>query len=123
MLNSLTSPNRHEQMPLAYYSLSLSDLIKGRIEHTLQRLKVSAPLAYILLCMGSVYHCSVERAAWLLLIADSPQEDQLSAFQTLQRRCLLEGDRTTGQVSYHLHSLIRSVALQHLSTLDEDKVP
>jgi hypothetical protein len=75
-----------------------------------------------LLCMGSVYRCSVERAAWLLLIADSPKEAQLSAFQTLQRRCLLEGDRTSGQVTYHLHSLIRSVALQHLPTLDLDKL-
>jgi hypothetical protein len=66
--------------------------------------------------------CSVERAAWLLLIADSPREEQTSAFQTLQRRFLLEGDRTSGQISYQLHSLIRSVALQHLSRLDADKV-
>ncbi len=118
---TLDGPNHREQMSLAYYSLSLSDLVKGRIEHTLQRLSASAPLAYILLCMGSVYRCPVERAAWLILIADSPREDQISAFQTLQRHFLLEGDRTSGQVSYHLHSLVRSVALQHLSTLDEDK--
>jgi hypothetical protein len=118
----LASPPPREQITLAYYSLSLSDLVKTRIEHSLQRLKASAPLAYILLCMGSVYRCSVERAAWLLLIADSPKEAQLSAFQTLQRRCLLEGDRTSGQVTYHLHSLIRSVALQHLPTLDLDKL-
>ncbi len=119
---ALASPNHYEQITLAYYSLSLSDLVKGRIEHSLQRLKASAPLAYILLCMGSVYCCSVERAAWLLLIADSPKEAQLSAFQTLQRRCLLEGDLATGQVTYHIHSLIRSVALQHLSTLDTDNL-
>jgi hypothetical protein len=114
------TPHR-EQITLAYYSLSLSDLVKSRIDRTLHRLRATAPLAYILLCMGSVYRCSVERAAWLLLIKDSPKESQTSAFQTLQRRCFLEVDPITGQVSYRLHSLIRSVALQHLTALDSNK--
>ena len=109
------------QITLAYYSLSLADLVRSRIEHTLQRLKASSPLAYALLCMGSVYRRPVERAAWLILIADAPIETRLLAFQTLQRRFLLEADRTTGQISYHLHSLIRSVVLQHLPAMDSKR--
>ena len=71
--------------------------------------------------MGSVYRRPVERAAWLILIADAPIETRLLAFQTLQRCFLLEADRTTGQISYHLHSLIHSVVLQHLPAMDSKK--
>jgi hypothetical protein len=103
-----------DSVTLANYSINLTDLVKCRIERTLTRLRVSSPLAYVLLCMGSTYRCSVERTAWLLLIADSPKEAQIIAFQTLQRRFLLETDSKVGRVFYRLHSLIRSIALQHL---------
>jgi hypothetical protein len=103
-----------DSVTLANYSINLTDLVKCRIERTFIRLRVSSPLAYILLCMGATYRCSVERTAWLLLIADSPKEAQIIAFQTLQRRFLLETDSKVGRVFYRLHSLIRSIALQHL---------
>lgn len=104
-----------DSVTLANYSISLTDLVKCRVEKTFTRLRVSSPLAYVLLCMGATYRCSVERTAWLILIADSPKSAQLTAFQTLQRRFLLETDYTVGRVLYRLHSLIRSIALQHLA--------
>ncbi len=103
---------------LADYSINLTDLVKYRIERTFTRLQVSSPLAYVLLCMSATYRCSVERTAWLILIADSPKEAQITAFQTLQRRFLLETDYTLGRVLYRLHSLIRSIALQHLANFE-----
>ncbi|WP_341739985.1 NB-ARC domain-containing protein [Microcoleus sp. CAWBG640] len=103
-----------DSVTLANYSINLTDLVKCRIERTFIRLRVSSPLAYILLCMGATYRCSVERTAWLLLIAECPKEAQIIAFQTLQRRFLLETDSKAGRVFYRLHSLIRSIALQHL---------
>ncbi|MEH2261910.1 ATP-binding protein [Nostoc sp.] len=104
-----------DSVTLANYSVSLTDLVKCRVERTFTRLCISSPLAYVLLCMGATYRCSVERTAWLILIADSSKEAQLTAFQTLQRRFLLETDYTVGRVLYRLHSLIRSIALQHLT--------
>lgn len=109
-----------EPVTLAYYSIDLTDLVKCRIERTFTRLQVSSPLAYILLCMGATYRCSVERTAWLILIADAPKEAQITAFQALQRRFILESDRSVERVLYRLHSLIRSIALQHLSNLESE---
>lgn len=105
-------------MTLTDYSINLTDLVKCRIQRTFTRLQVSSPLAYVLLCMSATYRCSVERTAWLILIADSPKEAQTTAFQTLQRRFLLETDYTVGRVLYRLHSLIRSIALQHLANFE-----
>lgn len=104
-----------DSVTLTHYSINLTDLVKYRIERTFTRLQVSSPLAYALLCMSATYRCSVERTAWLILIADSSKEAQLTAFQTLQRRFLLETEYTVGRVFYRLHSLIRSIALQHLA--------
>lgn len=104
-----------DSMTLTHYSISLTDLVKCRIERTFSSLQISSPLAYVLLYMGATYRCSVERTAWLILIADSPKEAQITAFQILQRRFLLETDYTLGRVLYRLHSLIRSIALQHLT--------
>lgn len=107
-------------MTLAYYSIDLTDLVKYRIKRTFSRLQVSSPLAYSLLCMGATYRCSVERTAWLILIVDAPKEAQIIAFQALQRRFLLESDRNCDRVLYRLHSLIRSIALQHLNNLESE---
>ena len=73
-----------------------------------------------MLCIGATYRCSVERTAWLVLIADAPKEAQITAFQALQRRFLLESDRSVNRVLYRLHSLIRSIALQHLNNLESE---
>lgn len=120
--NKITSStdSNAEPVTLAYYSIDLTDLVKGRIERTFSRLQVSSPLAYSLLCMGAIYRCSVERIAWLILIADAPKEAQITAFQALQRRFLLESDRSCDRVLYRLHSLIRSIALQHLNNLQSE---
>lgn len=109
-----------EPITLAYFSINLTDLVKYRIERTFSRLQVSSPLAYTLLCMGATYRCSAERTAWLVLIADAPKEEQITAFQALQRRFLLESDRSVNRVLYRLHSLIRSIALQHLNNLESE---
>lgn len=107
---------------LAHYSINLTDLVKSRIERTFSRLKVSSPVAYMLLCMGATYRCAVERNAWLILIMDSSKESQIIAFQTLQRRFLLETESCSERVFYRLHSLIRSIALQHLVNFQSEVV-
>jgi len=56
----------------------------------------------------------MERGAWLYLLDGYPQEEVSWAFQTLQRRFLLEAQSTRNQRLYRLHSLIRRIAYAHL---------
>lgn len=107
-----------EGLNLANYSPNLTDLVEQRVEQSFDRLRSSHPLAYQLLCMGSVFRRSVEREGWLFLICDASQTEQRLAFQTLQRRFLIEADLGKSKVLYRLHSLIQSVALKHLDQLE-----
>lgn len=119
-VHDLTS---EDKLNLDRYSLNLTDLVKQRVERTFERLLKSSPLACLLLCMGATYRCAVERSAWLFLIGDYPIEDQRLAFQTLQRRFLLEEESTHHKVLYRLHSLIHQVALDHLSQIEAEILP
>ena len=117
--------NSQEQMGkvehnLSGYSINLIDLVEQRVNHSFDRLRRSQPLSHQLLCMGSVFRCSVEREGWLFLIGDSPKSEQVVAFQILQRRFLVEEDLSGDRVLYRLHSLIRSVANQQLDLLDAE---
>jgi hypothetical protein len=102
---------------IANYSVKLADLVEQRVEKAFEQLKQIHFHAYTLLCMGAVYRCGVERTGWLCMINDLPKAEQVKAWQTLQRRFLLEESMNSNTVIYRLHNLIRSVALQHLERL------
>jgi DNA-binding CsgD family transcriptional regulator len=102
---------------ISNYSVNLTDLVEQRVEKALEQLKQSNLLAYTLLCMGSVYRCGVERAGWIFMVNNASKQEQINAWQALQRRFLLEESVNNNKVLYRLHSLIRSVALQHLNQL------
>ncbi|NJO20170.1 MAG: ATP-binding protein, partial [Spirulinaceae cyanobacterium RM2_2_10] len=107
------------QPRLDRYSIPLRDLVKKRVEQTFQRLYRAHPLACLLLCMGAAARRALEREGWLFLISEYPSEDQQAAFQALQRRFLLESEQSKHRRRYRLHSLIRSVASEHLLQLEE----
>jgi hypothetical protein len=96
------------------YSIPLAEKVKTRIERTFDRLRHAEPLACRLLCMASKIRVPVEREAWLFLLCDVPHEEALWAFQTLQRRFLLEVQATKTRRLYRLHSLICRIAYAHL---------
>jgi adenylate kinase family enzyme len=101
------------------YSCDLTDLVRSRLAHTLDRLEQQDPLAHHLLCMGAIYRPAVNRESWLALMMPDVQRSQLiDAFQTLQRRFLLEPEHSTPQqVLYRLHNLVRCTALDRLDRL------
>jgi hypothetical protein len=106
-----------ELSTLSNYSVNLADLVEQRVEKAFEQLKQANFHAYTLLCMGAVYRCGAERTGWLSMINEVPKPEQVNAWQTLQRRFLLEESMDNNKVVYRLHSLIRSVALQHLKQL------
>ncbi|MBD2772366.1 ATP-binding protein [Iningainema tapete] len=121
--NAPEEKSRQDKPRLDRYSIGLADLVKKRIDQTFTRLYQTEPLACLMLCQGAVYRRAVERSAWLLMIAEYPDEAQVSAFQSLQRRFLLEEEYTKHKVLYRLHSLIRRVALDHLAKLEVEVSP
>mgnify|MGYP002776988313 CR=1 FL=1 len=100
---------------LSCYRPQLQDMVRDRIELTFQRLRVAHPLAYRLLVMAAVYRRAVEPGAWYRLIDEYSSELIRPAFNSLERRYLIERERYQTQVLYRQHSLIRCVALKHLS--------
>ena len=113
---SQNSPPAHH-LSLSYYSPNLAELVERRVQRSIENLKAQHELAYRLLCMGSIFRGSIERTAWLIQIGEASKREQLDAFQALQRRFLLEEDLLNGRIRYRLHSLIRSVALEHLDQM------
>jgi hypothetical protein len=73
-----------------------------------------------MLCQGAVYRRAVEHQAWLLMVCEYPDEAQVLAFQTLQRRFLLEEECTERKVLYRLYSLIRRVAIDYRPQIEQD---
>ncbi|OKH55531.1 hypothetical protein NIES2101_03875 [Calothrix sp. HK-06] len=121
--NASEDKSQHDKPRLDRYSIALTDLVKKRVDRTFSRLYQTEPLACLMLCQGAVYRRAVERPAWLLMIGEYPLEAQASAFQSLQRRFLLEEEYTQHKVFYRLHSLIRRVALDHLPKLEVEVLP
>lgn len=121
--NSAEEVCREDKPRLDRYSINLTEIVKMRVEKTFTRLFKSSPLACLMLCMGAKYRRPVERRAWLMLIDEYSEESVLIAFQTLQRRCLLEEEYTPRKVLYRLHSLIRRVALDNLSKIEDEILP
>ncbi|KAB8333141.1 ATP-binding protein [Scytonema tolypothrichoides VB-61278] len=116
--NAPEEKSKQDKPRLDRYSIALTDLVKVRIERTFTRLYQAEPLACLMLCQGAVYRRAVERPAWLLIIGEYASEAQTLAFQSLQRRFLLEEEYTEHRVFYRLHSLIRRVALDYLQKLE-----
>lgn len=119
-LHSINQQQQHDMLNLANYSLSLTDLVEQRVEQTFKRLREQYFLAYQLLCMGSIFRGAVDKEGWYFLICNATPKEQIIAFQTLQRRFLLDVHLENSKVRYRLHSLIRSVALEHLEQLDTE---
>ncbi len=115
--------SRQDKPRLDRYSIGLTDLVKKRVDRTFTRLYQSDRLACLMLCQGAVYRRAVERQAWLLMICEYPYEAQVLAFQTLQRRFLLEEECTERKVLYRLHSLIRRVAIDRLPKIEQEVLP
>ncbi|MFE4107597.1 NB-ARC domain-containing protein [Almyronema epifaneia] len=116
-----TSKNQQSYPKLDAYSLDLAELVQKRIQRSLDQLEKTAPLAHQLLCMGATYRQAVERQAWLCLMTESSTEALNTAFQVLQRRFLLEPERTSSRILYRLHNLIRCTALARLKTWKHGK--
>ncbi|MCZ8056296.1 MAG: hypothetical protein ACK5TF_05780 [bacterium] len=117
--NSSEERSKSDRPRLDRYSLDLESLVKTRIEKTFERLYRTHPLAYQLLSMGAVYRCPVERQAWLVMLSEQDRESCQTAFNTLILRFLLESEKKDERVLYRLHNLIRRVALDHLSQIEE----
>jgi hypothetical protein len=115
--------SREDKPRLDRYSIGLADLVKKRVDRTFTRLYQSDRLACLMLCQGAVYRRAVERQAWLLMVCEYPYEAQILAFQTLQRRFLLEEECCDRKVLYRLHSLIRRVAIDYLPKIEEEVLP
>ncbi len=118
-----TEKSREDKPRLDRYSIGLADLVKKRVDRTFTRLYQSDRLACLMLCQGAVYRRAVERQAWLLMVCEYPYEAQILAFQTLQRRFLLEEEWGDHKVLYRLHSLIRRVAIDYLPKIEEEVLP
>ena len=107
------------------FSRNLQDLVKTRIENTFNRLREGYPLACKLLCRGATNRQAAERRAWLFLIGEFPQNEQILAWQTLERRFFLNEEKSPNslQILYRLHPLMRRVALENLSDLNREVQP
>ncbi|HLO52149.1 MAG TPA: ATP-binding protein, partial [Kamptonema sp.] len=125
-LKTKTDGDPKEDKPtIDIFSRSLQDLVKTRIENTFNRLREGYPLACKLLCRGATNRRAAERRAWLFLIGEFPQNEQILAWQTLERRFFLNEEKSPNslQILYRLHPLMRRVALENLSDLNREVQP
>ncbi|MBD2230493.1 ATP-binding protein [Phormidium tenue] len=97
----------------------LRQIVRQRVEASFDRLRQEVPLAYWLLCLGSVYRRPVVEAFWLNLLAPlQPNLDQQQLMvDALLDRYLVEDLIEQGQLHLRQHNLIRSTALSHLRHL------
>jgi hypothetical protein len=105
---------------LADHRPQLQDIVYARIDQAFQRLSQVESEAYRLLLMAAVYRRAVEPAAWYRLLDDLPPPVAVRSLCALERRYLIERERHQQQILYRQHSLIRSVALQHLNQTEEE---
>jgi len=105
-----------DPLRLDCYTRQLRQIVRERIEASFLRLQQEVPLAYQLLCMGSVYRRPVVEAFWLnLLTPFQPDGDQAQLMlEALLDRYLVEEILERNQLHLRQHNLIRSIALSHL---------
>ena len=106
------------------YTQSLPRNVKSRLENTFNRLKSEVREAYLLLCESSVYRCEVPEVFWLSLLEDwdIDEDGQKMALDALRDSYLVE-ERVdeNNQVLLRQQNLIRSISLEHLRQLYDDK--
>jgi hypothetical protein len=106
----------NDKFQLDYYSKKLREIVKHKIEKTLQRLAKDVPNAYRLLCFGSIYRRPVPKRFWfknLLIRYGLNREEQEIALDALISRYLIENINN----NLRQHNLIRSTALEHLKNI------
>ncbi len=109
------------------YTRTLTRQVQARVEKAFERLRRDAFDAYALLCQVAIYREPVPEAFWLSHLQDYPwyfePERQEVALDTLRDRYLVEEQLVEDEVRLRLHTLIRSVALEHLKKLEMPKPP
>ena len=97
--------------------------MRSRLEKTFSRLDNEVHDAYILLCVASVYRCSVPEDFWLSHLEDEgkDEEQQKMALRALRERYLVEERAENNQYFLRQHNLIRSVSLEYLRKMDSQK--
>jgi hypothetical protein len=108
-----------DPLRLDCYTRQLRQIVRQRIETSFQRLQQEVPLAYQLLCLGSVYRRPVVEDFWLnLLTPFQPQGEQPQLMlEALLDRYLVEETLEHNQLHLRQHNVIRSIALSHLRQL------
>lgn len=102
------------------FTTQLRRNVRTRLEQTFQRLYRDARLAYILLCEAAVYRCPVPEDWWLTHLEHwhADPQAQATALEALRDRYLIEVVLEAEHYKLKQHTLIRSVALDHLDKLD-----
>ncbi|MGB3202397.1 MAG: ATP-binding protein, partial [Nodosilinea sp.] len=105
-----------DPLRLDCYTRQLRQIVRQRIEDSFQRLQQEVPLAYQLLCLGSVYRRPVVEAFWLNLLAPFQPHGELPQLmlEALLDRYLVEEIVEHNQLHLRQHNVIRSIALSHL---------
>ncbi|MEX0270726.1 NB-ARC domain-containing protein [Leptolyngbyaceae cyanobacterium UHCC 1019] len=111
---------KSDQSLLASHRPQLQDIVYARIDQAFHRLSQVEPDSYRLLVMAAVYRRAVEPAAWYRLLDDLPPPVAVRSLCALERRYLIEREHHQQHILYRQHSLIRSVALQHLDQMEEE---
>jgi DNA-binding Xre family transcriptional regulator len=114
-----------DRWKLASYTVQLRRLVKNRIDITFDRLKAQLPVAYELICIGSIYRCEVPELFWLdnLELEGYDREQQKLAITALRDHFLIEdaGFDQADERMISQHNLIRSVSIEHRLVLAVSK--
>jgi tetratricopeptide (TPR) repeat protein len=105
------------------YTTKLKRYVRSRLEKTFSRLDKEVHDAYLMLCEASVYRSPVPEEFWLSHLEDweRDEEQQHIALQALRDRYLVEEIVENNQCLLRQHNLIRSVSLERLRQLDDDR--
>jgi hypothetical protein len=108
-----------DPLRLDCYTRQLRQIVRQRIEMSFQRLQQEVPLAYQLLCLGSVYRRPVVESFWLNLLTPlQPDTEQRQLMlEALLDRYLVEETLEYNRLHLRQHNIIRSIALSHLRQL------
>jgi hypothetical protein len=114
-----------DRWKLSSYTVQLRRLVKNRIDITFDRLKAQLPVAYELICIGSIYRCEVPEFFWVdnLELEGYDREQQELAITALRDRFLIEdaGFDQADERMVSQHNLIRSVSIEHRLVLAASK--
>lgn len=107
------------------FSIELQRQVRHRLDRTFERLQQQKGDAYLLICTAAIYRCPVKERLWLDQLAwrDICNQRQQDALRTLYERSLVERQNDdNGKRLVGLHSLIRSIALEHHERLFSNRM-